>query len=105
MKRRVYGYMRACDGRSDEEVRQDEQQLARWAEAAGYVLRAVYQETDEGSIVELTALVEELNATGTRAVVVPSVEHFGTSALLQEHLWAYVAHTANAEVHEAANRP
>jgi hypothetical protein len=96
--------MRAADGRPDHEVRHEEEQLARWAEGEGYRLKAVYREVDEGSVAELTALVEELNRTGIRIVVVPSIEHFGAGPLLQEHLWAYVVHTANAEVHEAVGR-
>jgi hypothetical protein len=85
-------------------VRYEEEQLTRWAEAEGCRLMGVYRETEEGGIAELSALVEELNRTDTRLVVVPSIEHFGTSPLLQEHLWAYVVHTANAEVHEAVAR-
>src|SRR5712671_2541656 len=68
----VYGYMRVADGRPDHEVRYEEEQLARWAEAEGYCLKAVYRETDQGGIAELTALVEELGRTGSRLVVVPS---------------------------------
>jgi hypothetical protein len=104
MKRQIYGYMLAHEGRSEEDVRNDELQLFRWAQLEGYFLAAIYQEADEGSIAELTDLVEELKRTGDRAVVVPSVEHFGSSALLQEHLWAYVVHTATAEVYEAVSR-
>lgn len=103
MRRQIYGYMLAHEGRSEEDVRNDEMQLLRWAQAEGYFLAAIYQETDEGSIAGLTDLVEELKRTEDRAVVVPSAEHFGSSALLQEHLWAYVAHTATAEVYEAVS--
>lgn len=101
MRGRIYGYMLAHDGRSDEQIRDDELCLFRWAQAEEYFLAVIYQEADEGSVVELTELVQELRNTGDRAVVVPSVEHFGTSALLQEHLWAYLVHTTDAEVHEA----
>ncbi|WUH94131.1 hypothetical protein OG900_31055 [Streptomyces sp. NBC_00433] len=104
MRRHIYGYMLAHEGRSEEEITNDELLLFRWAQVEGYFLAAIYQEVDEGSIAELTELVGELRNTGDGAVVVPSVEHFGTHALLQEHLWAYVVHTADAEVHEAVSR-
>ena len=81
-----------------------ELRLFRWAQDEGYDLAVIYQGTDEGSIAVLTELVEELKRNGDRLVVVPSIEHFGTSPLLQEHLWGYVVHTANAEVREAANQ-
>lgn len=102
MARRIYGYMRVYDGLPEDQVRADEQRLREWAEGEGYDLVAVYQETDEGSVTELTELVGELNRTGTRVIVVPSVEHFGRSPLLQEHLWAYVVGSAQAEVHEVS---
>ncbi|MBD0738063.1 hypothetical protein [Streptomyces sp. CBMA29] len=97
----IYGYMRAYDSTPEDEVMRDELRLFRWAQVEGYDLAAVYQELEEGSIAVLTELVEELKRNGDRMVVVPSVEHFGDSSLLQEHLWAYVVHTANAEVFEA----
>lgn len=104
MGRPIYGYMRAYDSTPVAEVMKDELQLFRWAQAEGYDLAAIYQELEEGSVAVLTELVEELKRTGDRLVVVPSAEHFGTSPLLQEHLWAYVAHTANVEVREAVNQ-
>ncbi|MBD0740505.1 hypothetical protein [Streptomyces sp. CBMA29] len=104
MKHPVYGYMLAHDGRTERDIVKDELLLFHWAQEEGYFLAVIYQEVDEGSIAVLTELVEELKRTGDRLVVVPSVEHFGTSPLLQEHLWAYVMYTANVEVREAVNR-
>jgi hypothetical protein len=100
----IYGYMRAYEDTPEAEIMKDELRLFRWAQDEGYDLAVIYQETGEGSIAVLTELVEELKRNGDRLVVVPSIEHFGTSPLLQEHLWAYVVHTANAEVREAANQ-
>jgi hypothetical protein len=104
MKPPIYGYMRAYHDTEEEEVMKDELQMFRWAQAENYELAAIYREVDDGSIAGLTDLVQELNRTGTRAVVVPSIEHFGAGALLQEHLWAYVVHTANAEVYEVSDQ-
>ncbi|MFC4033071.1 hypothetical protein ACFO3J_16480 [Streptomyces polygonati] len=92
--------MRAYDVTPDVEVMREELHLFRWAQARGYDLVAVYQEVEEGSIDVLTELVEELRRTGSRAVLVPSIEHFGTSHPLQDNLWAHVVHNARAEVHE-----
>lgn len=99
-KPRIYGYMRAYDGLPDDQIRQYEQQLKHWAIAHGYELVAIRKELDKGSIAELTDLVSELNHARVRAVVVPSIEHFGGSRILQEHLWSYVVCGANAEVYE-----
>jgi len=104
VKRRVYGYMRAYDDRSDDEIRCDELELARWAESEGYELVCVYQELDEGGNAELTALVAELKRTKTRAVVVPSIAHFGAGRALQDHVWAHIVHNGGAEVYEVGSR-
>lgn len=100
MKPLIYGYMRVDDGRPDEEIRQDEQEMIRWAQAEGYDMVAIYWETDKGSTAELTALIEQLKRTKTSAVLVPSIEHFGAGPLLQELRWARIAQTVGAEVHE-----
>jgi hypothetical protein len=99
----IYGYMRAHDRMVDVEVMKLELQMFRWAQSEGYDLTVIYQEVEEGRIDVLTELVEELRLTGDRAVLVPSVEHFGTSRILQEHLCAYVVHYANAEVFELSD--
>lgn len=104
MGRPIYGYMRAYDSTPEEEIEKDELQLFRWAQAEGYDLAVIYQEFDEGSIAVLSGLIRELKLTGDRAVVVPSLRHFGTSHVLREHLAAYVVHCADADVHEASDQ-
>ncbi|MFC4035733.1 ATP-binding protein [Streptomyces polygonati] len=101
MAQPIYGYMRAYDGTPDEQIRAEEQQLSHWAKAEGYQLLAIYAESDEGSTRELSALIEECNRTQTRAVVVPSFAHFGTSRVLREQISAHVVRNAAAAIHEA----
>lgn len=100
----AYGYMRAYDDTPDERTRADEHRLRTWAAAEGYELVAVHREAVEGDITELTALIREINRTGVRTVVVPSVEHFGNGLLLQEYLWAEIVGRTGAEVHEVSPR-
>jgi anti-sigma regulatory factor (Ser/Thr protein kinase) len=97
----AYGYMRAYDNAPDDRIRADEQRLRKWSETEGYALVTVYQEAVEGSLTELSALIGEINRTGVRTVVVPSIEHLGNGLLLQEHLWAEIVGRSDAEVHEA----
>ncbi|WP_328912665.1 MULTISPECIES: hypothetical protein [unclassified Streptomyces] len=97
----IYGYMRAYDSTPESQLLRDELVLFQWAQAGGYDLTLIYKEVDEGSVAELTELVEELRRTGDRAVVVPSMEHFGSGRVLQDHLWAYVVHCADAEIYQA----
>jgi hypothetical protein len=104
MKPSIYGYMRAYEGTPETDIMKDELLMFRWAQAEGYELTVIYQELEEGSISVLTDLIRELKLNRDAAVVVPSIEHFGASPLLQEHLWAYVAHTADVEVCEAVIR-
>jgi hypothetical protein len=100
----IYGYMLAHEGRTSEQIMRDELALFRWAQAEDYHLALIYQEEDEGSIAALTELVEQLKLNGDRAVVVPSIRHFGSRPPLQDHLLAYVVHAAQAEVHEVSQR-
>ncbi|WP_328917264.1 MULTISPECIES: hypothetical protein [unclassified Streptomyces] len=101
MKPPIYGYMRAYDRTPESQLLRDELVLFQWAQAEGYDLALIYKEVDEGSVAELGELVEELRRTGDRAVVVPSIAHLGSGRVLQDHLWAYVVHCADAEIHEA----
>lgn len=100
----IYGYMRACEDAPEEQVLKDELQMFRWAQAEGYDLAVIYQEVEEGSISVLTDLIRELKLNGDTAVVVPPMEHFGTSRVLQEHMAAYLVHCADVDVHEASDR-
>lgn len=100
----IYGYMRAYPGTSEAEVMENELKLFRWAQLEGYDLAVIYQEEEEGSISVLTELVEQLKLTDDPSVVVPSIQHFGTSRVLQNHLWAYVVHCADAELYEASDQ-
>ncbi|GAA3736424.1 hypothetical protein [Streptomyces tremellae] len=98
----VFGYLRVREAAPDLEVRREEQQLARWAGTEGYRLVRVYREADEGGIAVLSELVDALNRTGTRAVVMPSVRHLGVNRLLQDHLWAHLVDGARADVFEVS---
>jgi hypothetical protein len=100
----IYGYMRAYEDTPEVEIMKAELQLFHWAQDEGYDLAVIYQEVDEGSIAVLTELIRELKLTGDAAVVVPSIEHFGASRVLQEHLCAYVVHCADVNVYETSNR-
>ncbi|MET9222831.1 hypothetical protein ABZX65_29300 [Streptomyces sp. NPDC003300] len=104
MKQPIYGYMRAYEGTPEEEIMKDELRLFRWAQVEGYDLAVIYQEEQEGSIAVLTDLIRELKLNGDAAVVVPSMEHFGTSRVLQEHLSAHLVHCADVDVHEASDQ-
>ena len=96
----IYGYMRVYEGQADGDVRSAECALRRFADTEGYALAAIHQETDDGGTAALTALVTDLKRTGARAVVVPSIEHFGRSEVLQRHRCAWLEHEAGAQVHE-----
>lgn len=100
----AYGYLRAHEGRSDDEVRDDELQMFRWAQAEGYDLSVVHREDEDGGIAELTELVEELKRSDIRLVVIPSFAHLAATRPLQDHLWAYLVRAAGAEIHEAWER-
>jgi hypothetical protein len=100
----IYGYMRAYEGTPEAEITRDELRMFRWAQVEGYDLAVIYQEEQEGSIAVLTDLIRELKVNGDAAVVVPSMEHFGTSRVLREHLAAYLVHSADVDVHEASDR-
>ncbi|MGC5342215.1 hypothetical protein ACPXCE_09290 [Streptomyces sp. DT24] len=104
MKQTILGYMRAYDSMPDEQIMENELQMFRWAQAEGCDLSVIYQETDEGSIAVLLELVQELQMTGDKAVLVPSIAHFGDSRILQDHLYEYVVRCAfpTVEVHEVA---
>ena len=100
----IYGYMRAYEDTPEVEIMKDELRLFHWAQAEGYDLVVIYQEEQEGSIAVLHDLIQELKLTGDAAVVVPSMEHFGTSPVLREHLAAYLVHCADVDVYEASKR-
>lgn len=104
MGRPIYGYMRAYAATPEVETMRDELRLYRWAQEEGFELAVVYQELEEGSTAVLTELVRQLRLTGDQAVVVPSVAHFGTSRVLQEHLAAFLIHCADAALYEASGQ-
>lgn len=103
-KQPIYGYMRACESTPEAEIMRDELLLFQWAQREGYDLAVIYQEEQEGSIAFLTDLIRELQLTGDAAVVVPSMQHFGTSRVLQEHLSAYLVHCADVDLYEAGDQ-
>lgn len=78
--------------------------MYRWAQTEGFELAVIYREPEEGSIAVLTELIRQLQLTGDQAVVVPSLAHFGTSRVLQEHLAAFLIHCADASLYEASGR-
>jgi hypothetical protein len=98
----IYGYMRAYEDTPASEIMKDELLLFQWAQAEGYDLAVIYQEEQEGSIAVLTDLIRELKLTGDGIVVVPSMEHFGTSRVLQEHLSAYLVYCADVDVFDVS---
>jgi hypothetical protein len=100
----IYGYMRAYESTPEADIMKDELRMFRWAQAEGYDLTVIYQELEEGSISVLTDLIQELKLNGDAAVVVPSMEHFGTSRVLREHLSAYLVHCADVDVYEAVGQ-
>jgi nucleotide-binding universal stress UspA family protein len=100
----IYGYMRAYPDTPETEIMREELRLFRWAQDSGYDLAVIYQEEQEGSIAVLTDLIRELQLTGDTAVVVPSMRHFGTSRVLQEHLSAYLVHCADVDLYEVSDQ-
>jgi len=104
MKQPIYGYMRAYEATPEVETMQDELRLFRWAQREGYDLAVIYQEEQEGSIAVLTDLVRELKLNRDAAVVVPSLQHFGTGQVLREHLAAYLVHCADINIYEAGDQ-
>ncbi|MDX6354134.1 MAG: hypothetical protein QOF98_1037 [Streptomyces sp.] len=104
MKPSIYGYMRAYADTSEAEIMRNELLLFRWAQTEGYDLAVIYQEEQEGSIAVLNDLIQELKLNGDAAVVVPSLQHFGASRVLREHLSAYLVHCADVDVFEASGQ-
>lgn len=100
----AYGYMRVTDEGNDEEIRQLEHGIRKFAEAEGFLLVDIYHEYESGHYGTFYELVTEVKRTQVRYVVLPSLAHLSDHPHLQVQLLRRLteAHT-HAWVVEAVN--
>ncbi|MGL5865038.1 MAG: recombinase family protein [Dermatophilaceae bacterium] len=97
MKPFIYGYVRAVDETSDNELDRLVSELQRYAETEGFCYATTFFERQEGSYSASEELVAELKRAEARHVVVPSMDHLSAHRLLGEQMVARLA--ADADVH------
>ncbi|MGW5336380.1 recombinase family protein [Streptomyces bauhiniae] len=96
MKPLIYGYLRAPDETSDDELDRLVSELQRYAEAEGFCYATTFFEIQEGSRSAFEELVAELRRAEARHVVVPSLDHLSSHQLLCDHMVERLEHAANA---------
>jgi len=103
MKPLAYGYMRiSCDA-SDEQLRDMEQRITRFADERGMEFAAFFFEHVRGSQEAFNELCDELRRADVHNVIVPSAHHFAENGLLQGLMFARLEMCAMADVHELAD--
>jgi len=78
----AYGYLRITD-EDDEEIRQLECSLRKFAEAEGFILADIYHEYESEHYGAFYELVAEMKRTQIRHVVLPSLAHLSGHPQLQ----------------------
>lgn len=84
----ILGYLRVDPGAAPEEVSRMRQSIAEFADREGFVLTEIFVETETTATSAFAALMDRLQHTEARAVIVPTLRHFahlaGVSAAMKE---------------------
>ncbi|HEX3781447.1 MAG TPA: recombinase family protein [Pseudonocardiaceae bacterium] len=96
----LYGYLRVSDETDDASVCQMEHGIRGFARAKGFCLAGYVYEYQSGCRPGFETLIEELQRSGARHVVVPSLGHLSGSSIISGHLLARLEIEARAKVHE-----
>lgn len=99
MKPLIYGFMRVPGEAADEEIRQIELALLRFAEAEGFYLAAIFHEHVPGSHAVFGELLNELQPAQAHHVVVPSLRHLASHPILRTSMLMHLEFEAKARVH------
>lgn len=94
----MYGYMRAPDDVSDDELDRTVEEMQRFAETEGYCYATTFFEHQHGSRAAFDELIQELKRAEARHVVVPSLEHLSSHRLLCSSMVERMETSANALV-------
>lgn len=100
MKPLMYGYIKIESDTPDNDVRQMELVLKDYAEREGYDFGTIFYEYN-GDGRALAELVEELKRSEARHVVMPSISHLSTHAILCDNRLALIE-GVDAQVHTLA---
>ncbi len=98
----IYGYMRLDRELPDNDIRQLERVLKYRAEAVGYCFATTFHEDISRSgngRNAFTELIEELQRSEARHVIVPSIDHLSAHPLLRASMLRQLATVAHAQVH------
>ena len=102
LKPLIYGYMRLDPEAPDNDIRQMEIALRYYAETNGYCFAITFYEdlshdgSDRSAFAEL---VEELQRSEARHVIVPTTDHFSAHPLLRTSMLLQLENEAHAQVH------
>jgi len=102
LKPLIYGYMRLDPEAPDNDIRQMEIALRYYAETKGYCFATTFYEdlshdgSDRSAFAEL---IEELQRSEARHVIVPTADHFSAHPLLRTSMLLQLENEALAQVH------
>ncbi|MYV55481.1 hypothetical protein [Streptomyces sp. SID3212] len=102
MKPLIYGYMRLFSDVTDQQVYATEQEMRRFAQAAGFQLAAVFHDVESGSHEAFYELGVALRRADAHDVVLPSLPHLSTNDVLQDALLDCLEDRFQAQVHVLA---
>ncbi len=105
MKPLAYGYMRVDSDARDGDIMQMELVLKDYAEREGYCFAAIFHEYDATNRAAFDELIEELQRTEARCVIVPTMEHLSIHPLLRVNLVMRLEEKAQAKVLTISDRP
>src|SRR4051812_7601372 len=98
MKPLIYGYLRAPDESSDDELDVAVQEMRRFAEAEGYCYVMTFFEYVSGSQSAFTELIAELKRAEAKHVVVPTLGHLSSHRILRATMVKRLELDADAHV-------
>jgi hypothetical protein len=98
MKPLAYAYMRIFCDVTDEQVLALEQRIHLYAQGRSLELVDIFAEFDNGSQAVFNELAEQLERTGARTVIVPSLRHFSKNQVLQHLMLARLEEAIGAKV-------
>lgn len=94
----MYGYTRAPDDVSDDDLDRAVAEMQRFAETEGYCYATTFFELQHGSRAAFEELVAELKRAEAQHVVVPSLDHLSGHRLLCGQMMARLEADAHAHV-------
>jgi len=94
----IYGYLRVWTDTSEEEAAAAEAELTDYAQREGFSVAEIFVERPYLPVPALNGLIQAIERTETKDIVIPDLSHFCPFHGLGESMKAILEHVAGARV-------